>query len=171
MDIHNNKKTILDNWNLMNQFLAGEFGLDEAITYIDKFWHSEFQLILPHRDPMTYTGKDALKLLLLENKNSFQGLKFLIKDMISEQDKLWCFGQTKGIHSSMYLGIPATYNKVSFDFVYMYRFKDGKIIEGRVISDTLALFLQLGKAVIQNSEQEDIEKYLDSLKKMSLLPK
>jgi predicted ester cyclase len=67
-----------------------------------------------------------------------------ILDLIADRERIWCYWVSRGTHSDIYLGIPATRRKVEYQGVDIYRFAGGKIAEGWAVPDVLSLLRQLG---------------------------
>jgi hypothetical protein len=67
--------------------------------------------------------------------------------------------------------MPSTGKKIVNESVYLFKFKEDKLIELRVVSDTLTIFMQLGQAIILRNEQEQIDEYIKILRNLGLLPK
>jgi len=89
-------------------------------------------------------GPDGFKKAVSGIKSAFPDFSIAIDDMISEDDKvalLWTF---KGTHQGELMGIAPTDKKVEFDGVYLYKFKDGKLVERTGKRDMFSLMKQLG---------------------------
>ncbi|MHA2033001.1 MAG: ester cyclase, partial [Candidatus Kariarchaeaceae archaeon] len=77
----------------------------------------------------------------------------------------------RATHAALMLGMPSTGKKIVNESVYLFKFKEDKLIELRVVSDTLTIFMQLGQAIILRNEQEQIDEYIKILRNLGLLPK
>ena len=70
--------------------------------------------------------------------------QFTIEDMFAEGEKVMLRYTFHGIHQAQWRGIPPTGKAVTFTGMLIYRFDDGKIVEGWENADLLGLFQQLG---------------------------
>ena len=52
-----------------------------------------------------------------------------------------------------------------------FQFKRKKIVKASVILDSLNLFIQLGRAILKENKEEQIEEYLNSLQALGLIRK
>jgi predicted ester cyclase len=64
--------------------------------------------------------------------------------MVGEEDEVAWRLTVKGTHGSEFRGVPATGTEVTFAAQYMFRFRDGKIIERWTNLDRLGVLVQLG---------------------------
>jgi predicted ester cyclase len=64
--------------------------------------------------------------------------------MISEDDKVALVWTFKGTHNGELMGIAPTNREVEFDGIYMYKLKDGKLVERSGKRDMFNLMKQLG---------------------------
>lgn len=76
--------------------------------------------------------------------NAFPDLHITIDDMVGEGDKVAWRLTVTGTQKSEFRGIPATGTKVTFGAQYIFRFRDGKIVERWTNFDRLGLLAQLG---------------------------
>ena len=68
-----------------------------------------------------------------------------IIQMVAEEDLVYVYNRITGTHTGEgFLNHPPTGNKVAFDAVDMFRFRDGKLCEHWDVADTRALFTQVG---------------------------
>ncbi len=67
-----------------------------------------------------------------------------IDDIIAEGDKVWLHLTYTGTHTGEFFGLPPTGNKVTMKAVAIYRIENGKLVEGRFITDALDMNKQIG---------------------------
>jgi len=67
-----------------------------------------------------------------------------IQDLIGEGDKVTWRISVHGTHESEFRGVPATGKEVRFGAQYIFRFRDGKIVERWTNLDRLGVLVQLG---------------------------
>lgn len=75
---------------------------------------------------------------------AFPDLKFTVDDTISEKDKLVVAWTLTGTHRGVFLGVPATNNKISVSGITINQIADGKILESTAIWDAFGMLQQLG---------------------------
>jgi steroid delta-isomerase-like uncharacterized protein len=74
----------------------------------------------------------------------FPDYQTIIKDLISEGDKVAARIKMTGTHTGEFIGIPATGRQVSFTGIYIARIANGKIVEHWGEEDSVSLLQQLG---------------------------
>jgi steroid delta-isomerase-like uncharacterized protein len=70
--------------------------------------------------------------------------QFTIEDLFAEGEKVLLRYTFHGTHQGQWRGIPPTGKPVTFTGMLIYRFDDGKIVEGWENADILGLLQQLG---------------------------
>jgi predicted ester cyclase len=84
-----------------------------------------------------------------------------IEDIIAEGDKVWLRLTYTGTHTGEWFGLAPTGKKITATAVGIYRIVNGKIVEGRFVTDTLDMNKQIG--AIEYTEEgkklfpEDVE--------------
>ncbi len=124
------KRIVQEIWN------GGNLGLaDELISpdYVDNVGGSG-----------TPVGPEGFKDAVNGVREAFPDFAITINDMISEDDKVAMVWTFIGTHKGELMGIAPTEKLIEFDGVYLYRFKDGKLVERSGIRDTSKLLSQLG---------------------------
>jgi len=76
--------------------------------------------------------------------NAFPDLKFIIKDMIAEGDKVAIRATFSGTHRGEFMGIPPTNKWATVQEIGIVRIVNGKVIEEWSNSDSLGMLQQLG---------------------------
>ena len=67
-----------------------------------------------------------------------------IEDIIAEGDVVWVRLSYTGTHTGEFFGLAPTGNKITATAVAIYRIVNGKIVEGRFVTDTLDMNKQIG---------------------------
>jgi len=67
-----------------------------------------------------------------------------IEDIIAEGDKVWLRLTYTGTHTGEWFGLAPTGKKITATAVGIYRIVNGKIVEGRFVTDTLDMNKQIG---------------------------
>jgi len=94
--------------------------------------------------PGAPTGREGIKAGVSGFRAAFPDAHFAITDMIAEGDKVVVPQTFTGTHQGEFHGAPATGNQVTFKGIFIYRIKDGKIVERWAGYDTLSFMIQLG---------------------------
>ena len=89
-------------------------------------------------------SREGIKQTALMYRNAFPDLHFTIHDTIAEEDKVAIRFVATGTHKGLFSSIKPTNKQVEIKCISMYRFKDGKIVEGWARRDDLGTFQQLG---------------------------
>ncbi len=76
--------------------------------------------------------------------NAFPDLRMTIDDMVAEADRVAWRLTVNGTHESEFRGVPATGTEVTFAAQYIFRFRNGKIVERWTNFDRLGVMVQLG---------------------------
>ncbi len=76
--------------------------------------------------------------------NAFPDLRMTIEDMVGEADRVAWRLTVNGTHESEFRGVPATGTEVTFAAQYIFRFRNGKIVERWTNLDRLGVMIQLG---------------------------
>ncbi len=76
--------------------------------------------------------------------DAFPDLRITIEDMVGEADRVAWRLTVKGTHEAEFKGVSATGNEVTFSAQYIFRFRNGKIVERWTNFDRLGVMVQLG---------------------------
>ena len=76
--------------------------------------------------------------------SAFPELHITVEDMVGEGDVVSWRLRVRGTHEAEFRGVPATGNEVTFGAQYIFRFRDGKIVERWTNFDRLGVLVQLG---------------------------
>lgn len=75
---------------------------------------------------------------------AFPNLHITIADMVGEDDRVSWRLQVRGTQEDEFRGVPPTGREVTFGAQYIFRFRDGKIVERWTNFDRLGVLVQLG---------------------------
>jgi predicted ester cyclase len=76
--------------------------------------------------------------------HAFPDLRITIEDMVGEGDSVAWRLTANGTHESEFRGVPPTGTEVTFAAQYIFRFRNGKIVERWTNLDRLGVMVQLG---------------------------
>ncbi len=76
--------------------------------------------------------------------SAFPDLHITVEDMVGEGDKVSWRLLVNGTHEAEFRGVPPTGRQVTFGAQYIFRFRDGKIVERWTNFDRLGVMVQLG---------------------------
>jgi steroid delta-isomerase-like uncharacterized protein len=124
------RRIVQEIWNAGNLDLADEL---VSADYVDN--------VAGSGSPVGPEGfKDAVNGV----RAAFPDFTITINDMISEGDKVALVWTFIGTHKGELMGIAPTEKLIEFDGIYLYRFKDGKLVERSGKRDMFKLMSQLG---------------------------
>jgi steroid delta-isomerase-like uncharacterized protein len=89
-------------------------------------------------------GRDGLREFLHAMFQAFPDLEWRPQEMVAEGDRIATWSIWTGTHAGDFFGVPATSRKVSVEAWTLDRFRDGLMIESRIIMDVMGLMQQLG---------------------------
>ncbi len=124
------KRIVHEIWNGGNLDLADEL---IAPDYVDNVSGTGSQV-----------GPNGFKEAVNGVRDAFPDFVITINDMIAEDDKVVLVWTFIGTHKGELMGIAPTDKLIEFDGIYLYRFKDGKLMERSGKRDMFKLMSQLG---------------------------
>jgi steroid delta-isomerase-like uncharacterized protein len=124
------KRIVQEIWNGGNLDLADEL---IAPDYVDNVSGTGSQV-----------GPNGFKEAVNGVRDAFPDFVITINDMIAEDDKVVLVWTFIGTHKGELMGIEPTDKLIEFDGIYLYRFKDGKLVERSGKRDMFKLMSQLG---------------------------
>jgi len=89
----------------------------------------------------TFEGAKQLHEMLF---TAFPDMKFVIRDMVAEGDKVVTYKTLQGTHQGDFMGIPPTGKRIECDVIDIMRVVDSKCLEHWHVMDQLGLMMQLG---------------------------
>ena len=111
-------------------------------TTIDELCEPDAQIRSPL--PLDVTGAQALKLVFTTLNRAYPDVHVTVEDMIAEGDKVVMRNSVTGTHDGEYLGIQPTGKSVTYNEIFIFRFRNGRIAETWGVVDVLAQLRQLG---------------------------
>ena len=76
--------------------------------------------------------------------NAFPDLHITVEDLVAEGDRVTWRLRVRGTQEAEFRGVPPTGKEVTFGAQYVFRFRDGKIVERWTNLDRLGVLVQLG---------------------------
>lgn len=127
---------------LLNRFIDEVINgrdLDAALTelVIEDFVE---QKPLPGQGP----GRAGLADVLTRIVAGFPDLYWTIHETVVEGDRIMAYSSWTATHNGEFLGIPATGRQVTVEAWTLDRYRDGQMIESRILMDVAGLLIQLG---------------------------
>ena len=89
-------------------------------------------------------GRDGLKEVIGMMRSAFPDIHWAVEETIAAGEKVVSRFKWSGTHRGEFLGIPATGRRVTVTGVVLDRLRAGKMVDSRILMDTLALMQQLG---------------------------
>ena len=120
---------------------------DEIINKgkLEMFNDSNFtKEVVMHASPSDIVGIDSARAYYANYLTGFSNIKFTIKDIFGQGDKLVKHWNFTGTHTGVFFGIPATGKTLNIDGTTLVRMSGGKIAEERDFMDNLDMMTQLG---------------------------
>lgn len=74
----------------------------------------------------------------------FPDLHWTLRDTVVQGDRITTLSTWTGTHVGEFLGVPATGRRVSVEAWTMDRYRDGQLVESRIIMDVAGMLHQLG---------------------------
>ena len=99
-------------------------------------------------DPMKL---EQYKEFLVGRRAAFPDRRFVVEDIIAEEDKVSARFTMRGTHKGEFRGLAPSGREVTMSGIDMIRLAEGKIVEDRVEVDQLGMMQQLG--VIASPQQ------------------
>jgi steroid delta-isomerase-like uncharacterized protein len=94
--------------------------------------------------PIQATGAQALKQVWAMLLRGLPDLHVAIEDLIAEGDKVVSRNTVTGSHQGEYRGLPPTGKSITYNEIFVFRFKDGRIAEMWGVVDVFSQLRQLG---------------------------
>ena len=89
-------------------------------------------------------GKEGVRHFTQAMLDAFPDLVVHVEDMIAEDDKVVARVRFAGTHRGEFMGISETGNKIDFAAIDVMLWRDGQATDHWAVTDTLAMFTQLG---------------------------
>lgn len=89
-------------------------------------------------------GREGLKEVIAQLRAAFPDIHWVVDEMFAEGAKVCTRFTWSGTHRGVFLGIPATDNRVTVKGVVIDRLESGKMADSRILMDTFGMMQQLG---------------------------
>ncbi|HEX4440572.1 MAG TPA: ester cyclase [Thermoanaerobaculia bacterium] len=89
-------------------------------------------------------GREGVKHRVRALRDAFPDLRFVLDEVVAENEIVAVRYRWEGTHTGAFLGIPATGRRVAVRGMDFYRFKNGRIAEHWDNMDELSMLTQLG---------------------------
>jgi len=99
-------------------------------------------------------GPEAYKRQVLRFLEGYPDLRWTIEDTIAEKDKVVACWTMSGTHKGDFMGVPATYKKVSVDGMTIHHIAGGKIMDSNINWDALGMMQQLGAVPVMEKAKD-----------------
>ena len=132
-----------ENKAIARQFCSETWGKGNLLA-VDKLTSADFKVYYPILPaPLDCEG---FKVWIADVHTGFPDLKFIIKDVIAEGEKVALSWLAQGTHKGeiKMLNLPPTEKVISYTGIIIYRIVAGKVVEERGEEDALGLLQQLG---------------------------
>jgi len=89
-------------------------------------------------------GREGVKHRVRALRAAFQDVRFVLDEVVAENEVVAVRYRWEGTHGGEFLGIPATGRRIVVRGMDFYRFKNGRVAEHWENMDELSLLTQLG---------------------------
>lgn len=94
--------------------------------------------------PGQQQGRDGLKEVIGGIRAAFPDIHWVLDEMVAEGDKVVSRFTWTGTHRGVFFGIPATGKNISVKGVVIDHVVAGKMVDSRILMDSLSMLQQLG---------------------------
>ena len=183
MSVENNKEVVKQfyeaintkNWELLKTLLHDEYHSGDVGAYIVEVTKTKTN---PFIEFFKLLGWDNEVIKEAENKNIMHVTKqsqiefekwksqyqnnYEIQRIIAEKNEVWVY-----INSTFHTVNQRTFNHTGYEH---FTLKETKLIQSFGSGRFLASLIQMGKVIIAEKDEEEINNYLQGLRKMGILP-
>jgi steroid delta-isomerase-like uncharacterized protein len=131
-----------DKRNVITRYFE-ELMNEGRIDLVDELLHPEYVNHSPG-SPQMSTGRDGVKWVVGRLREAFPDLRYTIEDMVVGEDAVAVRTTLTGTHRGDFFGIAPTGRAVKVAQFNLERFRDGRIVAHRRLTDDLTLLRQLG---------------------------
>jgi predicted ester cyclase len=104
----------------------------------------EPDVLIHMRLPIQATGAQALKQVWAMLLRGLPDLHVAVEDLIAEGDKVVMRNSVTGTHQGEYMGVQPTGKSITYNEIFIFRFKGGRIAEMWGVVDVFSQMKQLG---------------------------
>jgi steroid delta-isomerase-like uncharacterized protein len=133
MSLEQNKAVIT---RLVDFINTGNLAIVDEVAAPDYVEHDPF----PGQQP----GREGLKAVILMTRDAFPDLEWVMDEMVAEGDTVSSRFTWRGTHRGAFLGVPPTGKHVIVTGMVFDRVVEGRLVESRLLMNTLSLLAQLG---------------------------
>jgi steroid delta-isomerase-like uncharacterized protein len=133
MSLEQNKAVIT---RLVDFINTGNLAIVDEVVAPDYVEHDPF----PGQQP----GREGLKAVILMTRDAFPDLEWVMDEMVAEGDTVSSRFTWRGTHRGAFLGVPPTGKHVIVTGMVFDRVVEGRLVESRLLMNTLSLLAQLG---------------------------
>jgi predicted ester cyclase len=94
--------------------------------------------------PIDATGPDALKRVWAMLYGIYPDIRLVVEDLIAEGDKVVGRTTVSGTHRGEFMGVAGTGKSVTYSEIFIFRIRDGRIVETWGVVDLYAQMKQIG---------------------------
>ena len=109
---------------------------------IDELIHPDY--VNHEAAPGTPPGRDGFRHTVAFLRGGFPDLRFVIEDMLAEDDRVVVRSRFEGTHDGTFLGMPPTGRRVWIQHIHIFRVQDDMVAEHWACRDDIGGFRQLG---------------------------
>ncbi len=128
---------------------------ERKFDLIDQLVSQSHALVAPNVSGAA-VGPAAYKKQIAAFVAGFPDLKFVVDDIISENDRVVAVWNWSGTHRGEYLGIAPTNKKASVTGITIHQLANGKILDSHAAWDSLGLLRQLGVELPKKVERRAV---------------
>jgi C-1 hydroxylase len=93
-------------------------------------------------------GRNKFKEMFTMAFQGFPDWYEAIQDIVAEDDKVWVWIKATGTHTNEWnlfgVSMPPTGNKIEMNMIFIWRLRNGKLVEGWEVDDNLEILKQMG---------------------------
>lgn len=180
--------TGLQNVDVLDEILHPDYYGDQYLNAKDQLWmdSSSWLSFLTERKPVSYgtykpdgggfspqTGIEAAKKRLTrsgEEEFPTPKMNLSIHNITEDGTTVTVSYIMSFVHDLPYYGIKPTNQKIEFNGVHIFTFHEDKIVKIIFLVDTHQVLARMGKLILSQGDEEQIQQYMRMLKRQSLIP-
>ena len=139
-----NKELVLE-WS--EQWDMGNFDIADKVMADDFVFHTPGGVDLKGAEELSEAGEPF--------RNGFPGFKHTVEDVFAKGDLVVLRLNNQVTHKGEFMGIPATGQQIQYTQIAIYKFKEGKCVEGWTDADFLGMMQQLGMELKMTEETKE----------------
>src|SRR6202048_403646 len=101
--------------------------------------------------PGQQQGREGLKQVIAAFRTAFPDIHWVIEEMVGEGDKVFSRFTWHGTHRGEFFGVAATGRKITVKGTVVDRVVAGKMVESRILMDSLGMMRQLGVIPVETT--------------------